>query len=664
MAWDRGGAANTPAHRVLVGHGRLLDVQVEREMEGLRFDRLVRLRERIKAVRDVALAGATVLLLFAAGWLVWGASHARGLVVEPFSVPPDLATRGVTDRVLATRLLDYLTAIDQRARGLRATRSFESGGEARVQLPESGLWLAEAHRWLRRTLGEETVVTGEVVRVSNGVVVGARIAGRPADTFSGPERELGTLLGRSAEALYARIQPFQFAYYLHSTGRHREALAIAERLAQAGPDEERSWAYVLVSLILSRAGDETGALRAARAAVTLHPAQALAQFRLATSEQRLGHDEAMLRHMRAAHRLAEDGLPELAAENEPRMQLTIRRLLDAATGDFGAAADELRDDPASDAVTLRADYLARNHDPSGAAALLERARFRSDAERLRYVPGGDIMFPDYHRAVALDRWPEALVSMQATDAAAAAAPPQLAAEMDAVRFRFVRPRLAAALTRVGRLDDAQDIIGGTPLDCVSCLQTRGTVAAAKGDAIGADRWFHRAVAAAPSSPFAYAEWGEARLIRGDLDGAIELFRRAQTRAPGWADPPKLEGDALARLGRHRAALGRYREAAKRAPRWGAIHLARGFSLFALQRPEEARAAFVQALKLDLSEDDRASVRALLGRIGSPPRVSEATGNGSRLLASLFSGEGVWSSPAPFGRAAFTSPTRHSRPASA
>ena len=44
----------------------------------------------------------------AIGLMVWDARHSNGLLIEPFSVPPDLAQRGLTGQVVAARLLDRL----------------------------------------------------------------------------------------------------------------------------------------------------------------------------------------------------------------------------------------------------------------------------------------------------------------------------------------------------------------------------------------------------------------------------------------------------------------------------------------------------------------------------------------------------------------------------
>ncbi|NEX95364.1 hypothetical protein, partial [Caulobacter sp. 17J65-9] len=137
---------------------------------------------------------------------------------------------------------------------------------------------------------------------------------------------------------------------------------------------------------------------------------------------------------------------------------------------------------------------------------------------------------------------------------------------------------AEALARSGDVAGAEALIGPTAGDCYPCLVARGRIAALKGDARGADRWFGQAAKQGPSLPPAYAAWGEAKAARGDLEGAIALYREAQARGPKWADPLKLEGDALARGGDWKAAAKRYDKAARLAPRWDELRRERAAAL--------------------------------------------------------------------------------------
>ena len=87
-----------------------------------------RFRNRIKAVRDMALSAAVLGLLAGAGMVLWSAHRASGLVVEAFQTPPDMAEAGLDGSVVAARLLDRLSA---HAGGHRQRAG---GGDLRQQL--------------------------------------------------------------------------------------------------------------------------------------------------------------------------------------------------------------------------------------------------------------------------------------------------------------------------------------------------------------------------------------------------------------------------------------------------------------------------------------------------------------------------------------------------
>src|ERR1700758_760878 len=88
-------------------------------------EQLVHLRLAIWEKRMGVLlrvATACVGLAFA-GFLVavfWNAAQDDGLVIEAFSVPPDLAARGLTGQVVAARMLDNLSTMQTQNNSSRA----------------------------------------------------------------------------------------------------------------------------------------------------------------------------------------------------------------------------------------------------------------------------------------------------------------------------------------------------------------------------------------------------------------------------------------------------------------------------------------------------------------------------------------------------------------
>jgi hypothetical protein len=149
-------ALESPARLVLRRHAELLEQQ-------LRQGGMALVRDRIKVWRDLSLVGLVLLVVAGAGWALWDASRADGVVVERFTVPPDLASQGLAGEVVANRLLDHMTEMHATlpSWGTPGTRARGSRDELRVEIPQSGVSLGELTRHLRRTLGRERTVTGK-----------------------------------------------------------------------------------------------------------------------------------------------------------------------------------------------------------------------------------------------------------------------------------------------------------------------------------------------------------------------------------------------------------------------------------------------------------------------------------------------------------------------
>ncbi len=60
-------------------------------------------RNRIRSIRDIAIAAMVVALVVAMGAVVWSASRTTGLVIQPFTVPPELVEDGLDGRAVPGR---------------------------------------------------------------------------------------------------------------------------------------------------------------------------------------------------------------------------------------------------------------------------------------------------------------------------------------------------------------------------------------------------------------------------------------------------------------------------------------------------------------------------------------------------------------------------------
>lgn len=597
-------APDSPARRVLLKHERLIDAQTAQ---------LGRQRWR-----DFIITALGVTVLAAVGFLVWHASRARGVVVEPFAVPPDMVERGLSGPVLATQMLDRLTGLQARTESLRAASTYANDwrGDIAVEIPNTGVSIGEVRRYLREWLGAQTRLSGEVFRLADGrIAVTTRVGARPGVRVEGTEAELDSLLQQGAEAIYAETQPYRYAVWLvRQEGRSDEAIEAFQRLT-AGPDEnDRLWAY---NGLGAYAGDQAEAERHYEAALKRRPGFAPALYNLANSRAAYGREEKayhgyadLLANLDSARRELEPGQADtlVNAAEVSRAALTgdmagAGRLAEAGIG-LPQSAANMALAPLSAAV-----FLAQARDLPAARRVLEENGLSTPegmAERLALLgPENEIeslfAFAIDDPATERDRLIEVLAAVDDYERDPTQSDPTA----------VTRTALANAYARLGQIAEARSVIAPTALDCAPCVRARGLVEAYAGNGRGADHWLGQAVRIAPSLPAAHRDWAEAYLARRDPARAIDQARQAVQKGPRWADPRKFWGDALMMQNRPGEAVRKHQEAVRLAPRWGGLHLALGRAQAAAGRTEAARESFRTAARLDLNARDRAAVTRVL-----------------------------------------------------
>jgi tetratricopeptide (TPR) repeat protein len=557
--------------------------------------------------------GAVIVL----GAVVWNAAQADGLVVEALSVPPRFAQAGITSEVVADDLMNKVNAIRDIgvANSLADSKavSRDRDEDIKVEIPETGVSLGQAWHYLRLWLGHERRVTGNLRDTGDGVIaLTIVLEGKPAITFSDAANDLGKLEQQAAEHVFEALDPLNYSLYLLVGGRVAEAFAVTQSAAEATSDpREKSNAYSLLSYETERGiGDMKLAATRDRLAIAIYPKAAAPHVEVIRDSIVLGHDEEGLAEARA--------MPNLRAEDQPLLQrgagfqeilYEAARERDLETGDFYAAQSEkcVLGCTASLLAMLEAEYAARTHDAESSRALMEKARAAGSVANLR------VSRVQYFRDAAVGDWRAAAAEARAYAAALKAYRP-LSPTLNALEAKTLAASLLAeALVRSGDVAGAWAAIDETPGDCYPCIRTRGLVAAADREWGRADYWFARAVRAAPSIPFAYADWGQALLARGDAEGAIAKFKLANEKGPHFADPLEGWGEALMAKNQSHLALAKFAEAEKYAPNWGRLHLKWGEALVYAGKPDEARAQFARAATLDLTPPEKSELASVRTR---------------------------------------------------
>ncbi len=131
------------AKAYLARQTELADLQAQKmreemplELSHLRFRKFADIS---KSALEIAVGLVVLLIVCAIGAMVWSAMRDRDLVVEAFSVPPDIAERGMTGAVLAGRVLDRFGQMQADTIGtIQGAGSYRSGNseQSRLEIPE------------------------------------------------------------------------------------------------------------------------------------------------------------------------------------------------------------------------------------------------------------------------------------------------------------------------------------------------------------------------------------------------------------------------------------------------------------------------------------------------------------------------------------------------
>jgi tetratricopeptide (TPR) repeat protein len=599
---------------------RLTELQIA-DLE--REDALRHWSLRIRHISDVMkltfeLSAAFVVLALVGLICVtlWKAAHDDSLVIQAFSVPPDMSARGLTGEAVAAQVQDRLAAMQDLKQTSRPANSYAANwsDDVKVQIPDTGLSIGEFYRLLVSWFGHQTRISGEVYRTPQGVAMAVRTTGQPGDIVRGTDADMDDLVQKAAEAIYARTQPYRYAMYLGAAGAKKnraQITAMLRQLARTGSPLDKAWSYEGLSTN-AEFTDPIHAAGISMMALSSVPDFALAYQNVFGEELAVGHDEAALA---AAHKdvallsAGNSGMTERARNvSLPSLTAAVSEL----TGDFAGALHNY--EIASSLPSYAGISETANHEIAyelGSLHELQRAR-QQWAGRLIPVAARNKIISDAVdaeiRAGFLD-WAGVLaVKADIEGLLIPNPPPPFNAEYTKQTLsRRVWPYAAEALAHTGDMTGAEALIAKTPLDCLICVRVRGELATMRKDWSDAAHWYAFASAQAPSIPFVDNDWGRMLVAKADLDGAIAKFESAHKKGLHFADPLEGWGEALIAQNRSDLALARFEEAAKYAPNWGRLHLKWGEALWWSGDRDGAQKQFAAASGLDLTPAEKSEL---------------------------------------------------------
>jgi tetratricopeptide (TPR) repeat protein len=562
-----------------------------------------RFNDQMRGALQIMLVAVGALIVVGIGAAMWNASEADGLVVEAFSVPPDFVQRGLGGDVVAGDLTSKIGAVRQLAMDNSYSRSSDVSNdrenEIKVEIPETGISIAEAWRILRNWLGHERHLSGALRNIGDGKLeLTATLDG--GTVLSATGADLGNMEQTLAEEIFGNFDPVNYTNYLSASGRLADAYAAASRYVPiaAGP-KERSDSYGLWSYTTAfYTGDIKLAIARAEIGMKIDPALAVTYVQAMRGNAWLGHDEQALQEAREILPLNDaDQLKAHQGNGFASMIAQAKTLIDESLGDFEdndivGVKTCLRGCSMSQQLLSEAANVARSHDVGDSRTMI------SQAIAAGWPDPAQLAETRYYVDAASGNWADAASAIRAAETAYRSdhvgTNPRFLATAAATRFT---PLQAEAMAKMGRLTEAHALIDMTPGDCSLCVRVRGNIDAAQKNWGGAQYWFDRAVEQGPSIPFAYFDWGRMLMAKGDLDGAIAKFQVANAKGPHFADPLEMWGESLILKNRSDLALAKFAEANKYAPNWGRLHLEWG----------EALNQFSAAERLEESVPDRAEL---------------------------------------------------------
>jgi tetratricopeptide (TPR) repeat protein len=497
----------------------------------------------------------------------------RSVVIDSFDAPPALAASGLSGKVVAAGLLDVLTKIQAATRTSAERRSLSNAwtNEISIEVPETGVSFAQLERMLKARFSHDQHIEGDLVQTEKGeLALTVRGTGILPMTFTDDGRKLEKLLRQAGEYVYGQSQPGLWTNYLSNSGRYDDAIHFAESAYSGVQASEKP--YVLnywANSIDQKAGP--GATEEAmplwREAVRLKPDYWAGYNNIMQALTGLGREDEIIRVAEQMMKIAggrPGRAPEEMYQNYDAVVWDLPAERSSQVADLESHGGIGTSTAFSGAEGLSiAQYDVQMHDPEAAAL------------RLRMTPvdektAADVASAAFVRALLAEERGDLPTAAKEWDMFAAAGDPGYFALnpnyfcYSALTYQKTgQPQKAdAALNKFGSL---------TLLDC---YRFRGDVLDARGDWAGAQEWYAKAVALAPSLPAGYYSWGVALAKHGDLAGAAAKLDLAHQKGPHWADPLKAWGDVLIKQGQTKDALSKYDQALKYAPNWKQLKDAR------------------------------------------------------------------------------------------
>lgn len=567
----------------LRGQLHLVDVQTEHLKDEhplriahlknqIREERLRRLGLRLRVGFQFFVALFALAIGFGVVMMVRDAVNSHDVVIDPFNTPPALAQSGISEKTVASGLLDVLKKIQLATYNLKEKQEISNAwtNQIEIQVPETGVSIGQIQRALKTRYGHDQHITGDLVQTtSGGLALTVRGNGIAPQSFMGSGTDLDTLLTEAGQYIYSQSQPRLWMSYLIYANRYDEAATFAQNSYFTVPVSERASILCNWALVMPNKGSGVEGLRATlplfRESIRLKPDNWQCYEYLTGRLLMMGDEEGVV-HVGEQMMKAAGGRPGRAPEEKFEMYdlmvWDVQASRDHAIVDTGSYiglnnSKITTTSPGYDTLD-NAWFDVHLHDPDAAELILktmyldpknkDQLARATDTRALIAQERGDIN-------TAVTEWDKFFDIAYANPSVVSGNPRSMCTA-------------AVIYQKTGQPAKADAALNAAwPHTRVDCYRFRADILDLRGKWPEAEQWYANAIKLGPSMPAGYYSWGLALERHGDLDGAAIQFATANQKGPHWADPLKAWGDVLMKQGKTQEAQEKYNEALKYAPNW-------------------------------------------------------------------------------------------------
>ncbi len=558
------------------------DLRLAHLKNQLREETVRRLGLRLRVAFQVFLACVATAIGVASIFMVHDAFLSRSVVIDAFDISPSLATQVPNGKIVATGLLDVLSRIQAATRTSAERRALSSAwtNDIAIDVPETGVSVGQIERTLKERFGHDQHIYGDVVQTADGgLALTVRGTGILAKTFTDQERNLDKLLTDAGEYIYGQSQPGLWVNYLTNANRNDDAIRFAKAAYPVVPASEKPyvlnyWGNAIVGQ--GNPGAMQEALSLYRETVRLKPDYWSGYNNIIYALWNLGNEEASIREA--------DQLMKLAGGRPGRAPETTYQNYDQQVWDLTTVrAENIADMESHDGVGIFASLAGSANLQAAQSDVMmhdvESAALRVKTANIDAKNAADVSVAALTRALLAEELGDLKQASTEWDTFTEAYANRAVSTNNTFYMCYAAPTYEKTHQHAkadAALDGPLNAIGiGTFVDC---YRFRADVLDLRDDWAGAQTWYAKAIALAPSIPSGYLSYGMALARHGDLKRAAEQFKLANSKGPRWADPLKAWGDVLMKQGHASEALDKFDEAVKFAPKWQQLQQARELAL--------------------------------------------------------------------------------------